>query len=130
MLSKYLVPTRCGSGSYPSSKAYRHLTACDRKIPRALRTHDGTIVEGVADLAFRKIDRWVVVDFKTNQELVSALEHCRRQIAIYSTAVSKAPAAPSEAFVPGVAPSTPTVRQCFTAPLGRHATMALFFVTL
>jgi ATP-dependent exoDNAse (exonuclease V) beta subunit len=36
-----------------------------------MRTPDGTIVEGVVDLAFRNDEgQWVVVDFKTDAELV------------------------------------------------------------
>ncbi len=42
------------------------------------RGDDGVLVEGVVDLAFGDGDAWVVVDFKTNQELEAALDVYRR----------------------------------------------------
>jgi ATP-dependent helicase/nuclease subunit A len=42
---------------------------CRREAPITLTLADGTIVEGVLDLAFREKDVWTVVDFKTDREL-------------------------------------------------------------
>jgi ATP-dependent exoDNAse (exonuclease V) beta subunit len=73
--------------------------ACHREVPLTLREEDGTLIEGLADLAFRENDKWIVVDFKTDQELAAALERYRRQVAIYATAISKATSTNSEAFL-------------------------------
>jgi len=70
---------------------------CYRELPVTLQLEDGTLVEGVADLV-REGERWIVMDFKTDQELASGLERYRRQVAIYATAVRKANDAQSEAF--------------------------------
>ena len=40
-----------------------------RETPITLTLADGTIVEGVLDLAFREKHEWTVVDFKTDREL-------------------------------------------------------------
>jgi ATP-dependent exoDNAse (exonuclease V) beta subunit len=73
--------------------------ACHREIPLTLLEEDGTLIEGLADLAFRENGKWIVVDFKTDQELATALERYRRQVAIYATAISKATSSSSEAFL-------------------------------
>jgi ATP-dependent exoDNAse (exonuclease V) beta subunit len=72
---------------------------CYRELPLTLRLLDCMVVEGIADLVFCEGDRWIVVDFKTDQELAAGLENYRRQLAIYATAVSAANAAKSEAFL-------------------------------
>src|SRR5271157_333416 len=73
--------------------------ACHREVPLTLREEGGTLIEGLADLAFQENGKWIVVDFKTDQELAAALERYRRQIAIYATAISKATSSGSEAFL-------------------------------
>jgi ATP-dependent helicase/nuclease subunit A len=72
---------------------------CYRELPLTLRLVDRMVVEGIADLVFCEDDRWMVVDFKTDQELATGLENYRRQLAIYATAVGEANAAQSEAFL-------------------------------
>ena len=70
---------------------------CRREVPVALRDSDGTLVEGVVDLAFREDGGWTVVDFKTDKELDQALDVYRRQVALYAEMIRKAtdqPAAP------------------------------------
>ena len=73
--------------------------ACHREVPLTLREEDGTLIEGLADLAFQENGKWIVVDFKTDPELAPALERYRRQVAIYATAISKATSSSSEAFL-------------------------------
>ena len=52
---------------------------------------DGTIVEGVVDLAFEEDGVWTVVDYKTDREIESEGEdRYRRQIALYATAIAQA----------------------------------------
>lgn len=72
---------------------------CHREIPLTLRQEDGTLIEGIADLAFRDNDKWIVVDFKTDRELSGSLERYRRQVAIYAAAISRATSTRSEAFL-------------------------------
>lgn len=72
---------------------------CYRELPLTLRTDDGTLIEGVADLIFREGDRWIVVDFKTDQELTKELERYRRQVAIYAKTISEAHKAESTAYL-------------------------------
>mgnify|MGYP000941432789 CR=1 FL=1 len=51
---------------------------------------DGTLVEGVVDLAFREEGAWTVVDFKTDRDLGLELPVYRRQVALYARAVASA----------------------------------------
>ena len=68
---------------------------CRREAPVTARGDDGALVEGVVDLAFRDGDAWVVVDFKTDQELEAALDVYRRQVQIYADMVARATGAPT-----------------------------------
>jgi ATP-dependent helicase/nuclease subunit A len=61
---------------------------CRRETPITITESDGTLLEGILDLAFREDNQWVVVDFKTDRELENALEPYFRQVALYATAVS------------------------------------------
>ena len=68
---------------------------CRREAPVTARGDDGVLVEGVVDLAFRDGDAWVVVDFKTDQELEAALDVYRRQVQIYADMVAQATGGPT-----------------------------------
>jgi ATP-dependent exoDNAse (exonuclease V) beta subunit len=72
---------------------------CYRELPVTLREEDGTLVEGLVDLAFREDEKWIVVDFKTDEELAAVLERYRRQVAIYATAISRATATSCDSFL-------------------------------
>jgi ATP-dependent exoDNAse (exonuclease V) beta subunit len=72
---------------------------CYRELPLTLRLDDGTLIEGVADLVFRDDTRWIVVDFKTDQELAGELERYRRQVAIYAKAIGEVHKTESEAIL-------------------------------
>jgi ATP-dependent exoDNAse (exonuclease V) beta subunit len=67
---------------------------CRRESPVLLPMSDGTVIEGVVDLAFREpgIDgpEWVVVDFKTDHELAAAEARYRAQLQQYVNAVTRA----------------------------------------
>ena len=67
---------------------------CRREAPVAA-LDDGTLVEGVVDLAFRESGRWTVVDFKTDRELDEALDVYRRQVALYAALVARATGEPA-----------------------------------
>ena len=56
--------------------------ACRRETPVTLTLEDGTLVEGVVDLAFEEDGEWTVVDYKTDREIATAGEdQYRRQLA-------------------------------------------------
>jgi ATP-dependent exoDNAse (exonuclease V) beta subunit len=67
---------------------------CRRETPLVLRETDGSLVEGVLDLAFREVDDggpvWTVVDFKTDVEIAGRREDYERQVALYASAVTAA----------------------------------------
>jgi len=65
--------------------------ACRRETPVTCRLPDGTMIEGVVDLAFEEDGEWTVVDYKTDREIESAGEdRYRRQIALYAMAIAQA----------------------------------------
>jgi ATP-dependent helicase/nuclease subunit A len=63
---------------------------CRRETPVACRQDDGSLVEGVLDLAFEDGDGWTVVDFKTDAEIGGALGRYRRQVGLYASVVAQA----------------------------------------
>jgi ATP-dependent exoDNAse (exonuclease V) beta subunit len=60
---------------------------------------DGSLLEGVADLAFRETDeagaRWTVVDFKTDPEIAARRAEYERQVRLYVEAVAAATGEPA-----------------------------------
>ena len=68
---------------------------CRRETPITLTLGDGTLVEGVLDLAFLEKDAWTVVDFKTDREFEKDLEHYKRQVGLYALAIGRATGQPS-----------------------------------
>ena len=65
-----------------------------RETPVLLRRDDGSLAEGVVDLAFRDRvdgeDAWTVVDFKTDRELEGRRKHYQAQVGLYCEAVARA----------------------------------------
>ena len=53
------------------------------------------LVDGQIDLAYETVDGWVVVEFKTDVEMLSAEETYRQQVAVYVEAVAKATGRPA-----------------------------------
>jgi ATP-dependent helicase/nuclease subunit A len=68
---------------------------CRRETPITLKLSDGSLVEGVLDLAFLERDAWTVVDFKTDRELEKELEHYKRQVGLYALSIERATGQPS-----------------------------------
>ena len=69
-----------------------------RESPVVLKRGDGSLVEGVVDLAFRaRSDApWTVVDFKTDVRVDIKKEDYQRQVALYAEALSQASGADAE----------------------------------
>jgi ATP-dependent exoDNAse (exonuclease V) beta subunit len=76
---------------------------CRRESPVTLRAADGTLIEGVLDLAFRELENgrpvWTVVDFKTDVELAARRADYERQVSLYSAAVTAATGEPARGFL-------------------------------
>ena len=72
------------------ARAAHRANRCRRETPVTVSTPDGTIVEGVIDLAFEDEAGWTVVDFKTDYELTRALDRYRRQVGLYADAIRRA----------------------------------------
>jgi len=69
--------------------------ACRRETPITYLLPEGTLLEGVIDLAFEEHGAWTVVDYKTDREIASLGEEAyRRQVALYASAIAKATGAP------------------------------------
>jgi ATP-dependent exoDNAse (exonuclease V) beta subunit len=69
----------------------------EREVPVMLRENDGSIIEGVVDLAFFENDHgWTVVDFKTDIALGHRHETYARQVGIYARALSAATGSPAK----------------------------------
>ena len=67
-----------------------------RETPVMLLRPDGTLAEGVVDLAFREESRWMVVDFKTDRELEPRRREYEAQVRLYVEAVAQATGEPAE----------------------------------
>ncbi len=73
---------------------------CRREAPVTLTLEDGTLVEGVVDLAFEERGAWTVVDYKTDREMaVAGEERYRRQVALYAAAIAQATGASAKAVL-------------------------------
>lgn len=83
-------------------EAARTPGACLREVPVTSREADGTLLDGVIDLAFREGPGWVVVDFKTDQQLAPALDVYKRQVGLYVSMVARATKAPVVGVILGV----------------------------
>jgi len=73
--------------------------AVRRETPVVLRLADGSLAEGVVDLAFREAEGWTVVDFKTDRELGARRAEYARQVALYARAVAAATGEPARAVL-------------------------------
>jgi ATP-dependent exoDNAse (exonuclease V) beta subunit len=70
--------------------------ACRRETPVTCTLPDGTLIEGVVDLAFEEAGEWTVVDYKTDRELAASGEdQYRRQVALYASAIAQATGQPA-----------------------------------
>jgi ATP-dependent exoDNAse (exonuclease V) beta subunit len=74
--------------------------ACRRETAVTLTLEDGTLVEGIVDLAFEEDGRWTVVDYKTDREIATAgEEQYRRQLTLYASAIERATGQPATAVL-------------------------------
>jgi ATP-dependent exoDNAse (exonuclease V) beta subunit len=72
---------------------------CRRETPITAVQADGSILEGVLDLAFEEDDGWTVVDFKIQAELSGPLARYRRQVGAYASVVARVTGRPATAVL-------------------------------
>jgi ATP-dependent helicase/nuclease subunit A len=68
-------------------------SGCRRETAIVARLEDQTLIECVADLAFKEAEGWIVVDFKTDFEVEVYEQRYRRQVALYVQGISEATSA-------------------------------------
>jgi ATP-dependent exoDNAse (exonuclease V) beta subunit len=69
---------------------------CRRETPVTFGCPDGSLIEGVVDLAYEHDGQWVVIDFKTDVEIGNeGLERYRRQVGFYAAAIERATGKPA-----------------------------------
>jgi ATP-dependent helicase/nuclease subunit A len=96
---------RAVSGALASAvmDAARKAEHVRREATLAVMLDDGTLAEGVADLAFTEESgealQWVVVDFKTDVEIASRVAEYRTQIGLYLRAIRQATGFPARAIL-------------------------------
>jgi ATP-dependent helicase/nuclease subunit A len=93
----------CGALASPVMDAARRAEQVQREAALAVMLEDGTLAEGIADLAFTERSgdalQWVVVDFKTDLELAGRLDEYRTQLGLYLRAIRQATGAPARAIL-------------------------------
>jgi ATP-dependent exoDNAse (exonuclease V) beta subunit len=74
-----------------------------RETPILLRRADGTLAEGIVDLAFREgtsdFTGWTVVDFKTGGEFEANKATYTAQVALYVEAIERATKLPTRGIL-------------------------------
>jgi ATP-dependent exoDNAse (exonuclease V) beta subunit len=74
--------------------------ACRRETPITYVLPDGSLVEGIVDLAFEDEGRWTVVDYKTDHEIAAVgQDPYRRQVALYASAIARSTGRPCDGVV-------------------------------
>jgi ATP-dependent helicase/nuclease subunit A len=81
------------------ARAAAQLGRCRREVPIAWRDTDGSLTEGVIDLAFEQTEGWTVIDFKTDEEFRGNESAYRRQVGMYARAVEAAKGAQVSALL-------------------------------
>jgi len=71
---------------------------CRREAPVVVGLDDGSLAEGVVDLAFREAGRWCVVDFKTDAD-DSRFDAYGVQVGLYARAIGTATGEPVDGFL-------------------------------
>ena len=99
-----MVITAINHSIFQKSEAGRHQTATlRREVPVVTRSADGSLVEGIVDLAFRDstVDgqSWIVVDFKTDRNPTQAAAAYERQVSLYCHAITASTGLPCSGYI-------------------------------
>jgi ATP-dependent exoDNAse (exonuclease V) beta subunit len=82
--------------AHPLLARARSAERLEREVAIMLREEDGSIIEGVVDLAFFEKDAgWTVVDFKTDLDMGDRRDAYAKQVAVYARAIAAATGAPA-----------------------------------
>ena len=85
--------------AHPLLRQAAKAAECRRESPVVCVRDDGSLLEGVLDLAFReRLDAqfvWTVVDFKSDVEIAGRLADYERQVTLYADAVTRATGLPA-----------------------------------
>lgn len=81
--------------AHPLLVRARAAARVERETAVMVREEDGSILEGVVDLAFLEESGWTVVDFKTDVELGAREDAYVRQVEAYARAIAAATGAPA-----------------------------------
>jgi ATP-dependent helicase/nuclease subunit A len=97
------VKAVCTALQHPLVRRATKALALRRETPVQHYHHDGTLIEGVVDLAFQEkapdFSGWTVVDFKTDREVGNAEGQYRGQVAMYADAIHVATGLPARGFL-------------------------------
>jgi ATP-dependent helicase/nuclease subunit A len=89
--------------NHPLMQRAARALALRRETPLQHQRDDGTLIEGVVDLAFQEdtpdFNGWTVVDFKTDREIENAQNQYVAQVAAYVDAVHAATESPARGFL-------------------------------
>ncbi len=80
--------------AHPLLRAAAESRDARREVVVAERLSDGNIAEGVIDLAYRTTSEWVVVDFKTDEVVMTEGAYAE-QLHLYVTALQRATGEPA-----------------------------------
>jgi ATP-dependent helicase/nuclease subunit A len=85
--------------AHPLLRRAARALECRRESPVLCRRPDGSLLEGVLDLAFREREGdgevWTVVDFKSDVEISGRRADYQRQVTLYADAVAQAAGVPA-----------------------------------
>jgi ATP-dependent exoDNAse (exonuclease V) beta subunit len=97
------VAAVCAALKHPLMQRAARAPALRRETPLQHQRGDGTLIEGVVDLAFQEanpdFNGWTVVDFKTDREIENAQNQYLAQVAAYVEAVRIATESPARGFL-------------------------------
>jgi ATP-dependent exoDNAse (exonuclease V) beta subunit len=88
-----------GPPAAPSREDREAAKRCRRETPVTAVAADGTVLEGVLDLAFEGDRGWTLVDFKTQGETAGPLARYRRQVGAYAAVVERVTHRPARAVL-------------------------------
>jgi ATP-dependent exoDNAse (exonuclease V) beta subunit len=84
------VQTALAHSVFDAARKAAQRGRCRREVPIAWRDSNGSLIEGIVDLAFEREERWTVIDFKTDEEFRGNELAYRRQVGIYAAAIHAA----------------------------------------
>ena len=87
----------------PIMKAAANSPRAHCEYPILFKLADGTLVEGIADLAFESnangTPQWTIVDFKTDRDLAPYLDQYRAQLRLYVQGLHQATNSPTTGVI-------------------------------